>query len=112
VGARITIPGFGMVAMVSRGQTTLDLQLSAHLTGNVSDSGIEVPLTYDLATRTADAFLPQQVVLGGSFQRVPRLKVNFDLVFVNWAAYESPTALTTAALNPKPGMVMRAPTWG
>jgi long-chain fatty acid transport protein len=99
LGARITIPGFGKVALVYRGQTKLDLQLSAHLQGSVALGGLNVPLVYDLATQTSDAFLPQQLVAGASFQRVPRLKVNFDLVFVNWAAYQSPTAVTTADLN-------------
>ena len=99
LGARITIPGFGKVAMVYRGQTKLDLQINAHLQGSIAFAGLDIPLVYDLATQTSDAFLPQQVVAGASFQRIPRLKVNFDLVFVNWAAYQSPTAVTTANLS-------------
>ena len=101
VGARFKVPGFGYLAAVYRGETKLDLQLTAHLKGTFDDTtlGLKVPLTYDLTTKTADAFLPQQFVLGASFQRVPRLTVNLDFVFVNWAAYESPTAVTTANLN-------------
>jgi long-chain fatty acid transport protein len=65
----------------------------------VSDIGLMIPLTYDLTTQVADAFLPQQFVIGASFQRVQRLAVNVDFTFVNWAAYESPTAVTAANLQ-------------
>jgi long-chain fatty acid transport protein len=111
VGARFAIPGFGYLAAVYRGQTALNLQLAAHLQGNVSYGGIQVPLVYNLATQVADAFLPQQIVLGASFQRIPRLSVNVDLVFVNWAAYESPTALTTTniSLNVPAGIPITIP---
>jgi long-chain fatty acid transport protein len=111
VGARFDIPGFGKVAAVYRGQTKLALQLQAHLQGQVNFAGVDIPLVYDVATRTAQAFLPQQVVLGASFCRIARLKVNFDLVFVNWAAFESPTAVTTASLNVKlpPGVPLTIP---
>jgi long-subunit fatty acid transport protein len=99
VGARFKVPGFGYLAAVYRGQTQLNLQLTAHLQGTVSDIGLQIPLTYDLTTQTSDAFLPQQVVVGASFQRIPRLSANLDFVFVNWAAYQSPTAVTTANLQ-------------
>lgn len=99
VGARVEVPGFGRLAFVYRGQTKLDLALTANLQGTVDFAGVQVPLLYNLATQTADAFLPQQVVLGGSFQRVPRLRINFDIAFVNWAAFENPTAVTTSNLS-------------
>jgi long-chain fatty acid transport protein len=99
VGVRFLIPGFGYAAAVYRGQNQIDLQLTAHLQGDVTYGGIDAPLVYDLATRTASAFLPQQVVAGLSFQRIPRLHVNLDLVFVNWAAFQNPTAATTSSLN-------------
>jgi long-chain fatty acid transport protein len=111
VGVRFQIPGFGYLAGVYRGQTEIDLQLSANLKGTVTYSGIPVPLAYALATSTADAFLPQQVVAGASFQRVPRLHVNLDLTFVNWAAYKSPTAVTTSNLSLQipPGVPVSVP---
>jgi long-chain fatty acid transport protein len=99
VGARFKVPGFGYLAAVYRGQTSIQLQLNAYLQGTISDIGISAPLVYTLTTSTVDAFLPQQVVLGTSFQRVPRLTVNLDVVFVNWAAYKSPTAETTSNLS-------------
>lgn len=99
IGARILLDGFGAIGLVYRGQTRIQLSLEAHLQGTVGFSAITVPLLYDLETRTANAFLPQQVVLGVSFTRVKNLKVNADFTFVHWAAYESPTALTTSNLK-------------
>lgn len=98
LGARIKIDGFGFLGLAYRGETKLKLSLDAHLQGKINFAGLDVPLLYNLESRTVDAFLPQQVVLGMSFQRLARLKVNADLTFVNWAAYESPTALTQAHL--------------
>lgn len=94
VGVRIKLGDAGYLGLVYRGQTKLELGISAKLSGTV----LEIPLRYDLTSHTIDAFLPQQVVLGASFQKVRHLKVNVDLTFVNWAAYESPTALTMAHL--------------
>jgi long-chain fatty acid transport protein len=99
LGARILLDGFGTLGVAYRGQTKIQLSLDAHLQGSVGFLGIQVPLLYDLASRTANAFLPQQVVLGVSFTRVPHLRVDADFTFVNWAAYESPTAITTSNLK-------------
>jgi long-chain fatty acid transport protein len=115
VGARFAVPGFGHLALVYRGQTKINLQLTAHLQGVLTDpvvlGSLTVPLLYDLATQTANAFLPQQVVLGMSFSRVPRLSINADFVFVNWAAFESPTAVTTTNLSVQlpPGIPITLP---
>jgi len=99
VGARVKVSNLGYLAVVYRGETKLKLSLDADLAGSVNFAGVDIPLTYALESRTVDAFLPQQLVIGVSLVRVPRLKVNLDLTFVNWAAYESPTAQTKAHLG-------------
>ena len=99
LGARVKLDGFGYLGLVYRGQTRIKLDLTAHLHGNVEFSGLEIPLTYDLSSKTNNAFLPQQVVLGASFQRIKHFKANVDFTFVDWAAYESPTALTVSHLK-------------
>jgi long-chain fatty acid transport protein len=111
LGARVKLDGFGALGLVYRGQTKLSLALDARLQGAVDFAGIDVPLLYELEARTVAAFLPQQVVLGASFQRVENLHVNVDLVWVNWAAYESPTAQTNAHLeaSPPPGTPVTLP---
>lgn len=113
LGVRIQLGDAGYLGIVYRGQTKLELSIDATLAGTAS----KTPLRYELSSRTIDAFLPQQIVLGASFQKIRRLKVNFDLTFVNWAAYESPTAQTKAHLelnlpslqlpaDPKPTLVL------
>jgi hypothetical protein len=111
VGARVLIDGFGAIGFAYRGQTKIQLDLTAHLQGNVTFAGIEVPLVYDLSSQTPNAFLPQQFVLGASFSRIRNLKVNLDFTFVNWAAYESPTSLTTTniQLDLPPGVPIALP---
>ncbi|HVY48042.1 MAG TPA: hypothetical protein VHB21_19275, partial [Minicystis sp.] len=105
------VSDLGYVALVYRGETKLELSIDAHLQGLVDFAGVDVPLRYDLASRTIDAFLPQQVVLGLSFTKVARLHVNVDLTFVNWAAYENPTARTDASLvvQAPPGIPLTIP---
>ncbi|MCC6556040.1 MAG: hypothetical protein IT372_24025 [Polyangiaceae bacterium] len=111
LGARVRAGDLGYVGLAYRGQTKLPLSIDAHLEGVVDFAGIEVPLLYDLESRTIDAFLPQQVVLGASFQRVPRLHINVDVTWVNWSAYESPVAKTKAHLEaqPPPGTPLDLP---
>lgn len=101
-GIRVLLGDLGAIGLVYRDQTQLELALEAHLDGSVTFAGIDVPLIYDLESRTVDAFLPRQVVLGLSFQRIQDLHVNVDVTFVNWAAYESPTAQTKAHLEAHP----------
>jgi long-chain fatty acid transport protein len=111
VGVRIKLLDYGYLGVVYRGETKIKLALDAHLSGNVDFAGALIPLTYDLASRIVDAFLPQQIVAGVSFQKIERLKVNLDLTFVNWAAYQSPTAATTAHLDVSlpPGTKLQLP---
>ncbi len=99
LGARFKVGQLGYVGLAYRGEHKLDLQLEANLVGVVDFAGVDVPLNYSLATKTIDAFQPHQVVAGFSFQAVRRLHVNFDLGWVNWSAYESPTAQTSAHLE-------------
>ena len=110
-GLRVLLGDLGVVGVTYRGETKLKLALEAHLEGMVDFAGIEIPLLYELESRTIDAFLPQQVVLGASFQAIEGLHVNVDLTFVNWAAYESPTARTKAHLeaHPPPGTPLELP---
>lgn len=106
-GLRVLLGSWGAVGLVYRGETKLDLSLSAHLDGSVNFAGIDVPLLYDLETRTFAAFLPQQAVLGVSFQKIEHLHVNADVTFVDWASYESPTAKTKAHLEARPPPIAR-----
>lgn len=111
LGVRFKLGDVGYLGVTYRGETKLNLALEANLAGIVNFAGVEVPLTYALATRTIDAFQPQQVIAGFSFQLIQRLHVNLDVGWVNWAAYESPTAQTTAHLEAElpPGVNIELP---
>ncbi|AUX43239.1 uncharacterized protein SOCE26_046830 [Sorangium cellulosum] len=102
LGARVRAGALGFVGITYRGEAKLPLSIDAELQGIVDFAGIEVPLLYELESRTVDAFLPQQVVVGVSFQRVEGLRVNLDVAWVDWSAYESPVARTRAHLEATP----------
>lgn len=111
VGARVLIPDWGAVGVTYRGQSQLDLELDAHLEGIVEFAGIDVPLLYELEAKTIASFTPHQLAFGLSFQRLEGLHVNFDLTWLNWSAYVSPTAKLRALLEvqPPPGTPVELP---
>lgn len=102
LGARVRAGDLGFVGIAYRGEAKLPLSIDARLQGVVDFAGIEVPLLYELESRTVDAFLPRQVVVGASFQRIEGLRVNVDVTWVDWSAYESPVARTRAHLEAAP----------
>ena len=110
-GLRLLWGGGGAFGVTYRGQSNLDLQLDAELEGIVNFAGIDVPLLYLVEARTIAAFTPQQVAMGLSFQYIEDLHVNFDLTWVNWGSYESPTAQIDALLDvqPPPGTPVQLP---
>lgn len=102
LGARVRAGDLGFVGVAYRGEAKLPLSIDARLEGVVDFAGIEVPLLYELESRTVDAFLPRQVVVGASFQRIEGLRVNVDVTWVDWSSYESPVARTRAHLEAAP----------
>ncbi|WP_438020952.1 hypothetical protein WMF18_18615 [Sorangium sp. So ce315] len=102
LGARVRVGDLGFVGVAYRGEAKLPLSIDARLEGVVDFAGIEVPLLYELESRTVDAFLPRQVVVGASFQRIEGLRVNVDVTWVDWSSYESPVARTRAHLEAAP----------
>jgi len=102
LGARVWLGKRAALALVYRGQFALDLNLSARLYGDISHL---TTAYYALKTASVDAFLPQQVVLGGSFLPIDRLKVDIDFTWVNWSAYVTPVANldVTLAIPPPVG---------
>ncbi|MGH7327585.1 MAG: OmpP1/FadL family transporter, partial [Polyangiaceae bacterium] len=57
---------------------------------------------YALEAKSVDAFLPQQVVVGGSWELTDRVRANADFTWVNWSAYISPVANLAVDLNIPP----------
>ncbi len=88
-GVRVAVNKSIALAAVYRGEFQLGLDLSAHLVGDVS--GLTTA-RYDLATSSVNNFLPQQVVLGGSWAVTDRLRTTFDATWIDWSAYVAPVA--------------------
>jgi len=104
LGARVALGRRAALAIVYRGQFALALNLNATLAGDIC-TGLHSCLTtayYALTTSSVDAFLPQQVVIGGSFLPLDRLKVDVDFTWVNWSAYPTPVANLDVTLNIPP----------
>ncbi|MBW2455300.1 MAG: outer membrane protein transport protein [Deltaproteobacteria bacterium] len=101
-GLRLLLEDWGALGVVYRGESSLDLQLDADLRGVVEWAGIDVPLLYQLEAHTVAAFTPHQVAVGISFQRIDDLHLNFDVTWMNWSGYISPTAKLKALLEVEP----------
>jgi hypothetical protein len=99
VGARVALGKRAALAVVYRGEFALHLDLSAHLYGSLSNL---TTAYYALQTSSIDAYLPQQVVFGGSFLPTDRLRVNVDFTWINWSAYVTPVANLDVALDIPP----------
>jgi long-chain fatty acid transport protein len=110
-GLRFMLEDWGAVGLTYRGESKLDLNLEAHLEGIVDFAGIDVPLIYALEARTIASFTPRQGVIGVSFQRIENLHLNVDVTWMNWSAYESPTAQIQASIEiqPPPGTPVSLP---
>jgi long-chain fatty acid transport protein len=98
VGMLLHLAKSASIGIVYRGETKLNLELDGTIDATL-DAGIQVPIKYTLRAKTVQAFLPQQVVVGTSWRPLDTLKINADIAWVNWSAYENPTALTYAKLE-------------
>ncbi len=106
LGARVELSPRVALALVYRGQFSESLNLGAILRGDVktfpSEVGALTTAFYSLQTDSVNAFLPQQGVLGTSFEITRDLHANVDLTYVNWSAYVAPVASVAVKLNIPP----------
>jgi long-chain fatty acid transport protein len=94
-GVRVKLSERAALAAVYRGQFKLALDLDARLYGDVSSLTTAL---YELHTHSINNFLPQQVVLGGSWAVTDRVRTTFDATWIDWSAYETPVARLAANL--------------
>lgn len=100
LGARVALGKRFALALVYRGEFQLALDLKARLHGQIQE-GLTTAL-YELSTHSINAFLPRQLVMGGSWQATDDLKVNVDVTWVNWSAYVAPVASLDVKLDIPP----------
>jgi len=98
-GVRVKLSERAALAVVYRGEFQLALDLEARLFGDVS--GLTTA-RYDLETHSVNNFLPQQVVVGGSWAVAPRIRTTFDATWIDWSAYVAPVARLTTSLDIPP----------
>ena len=84
---------------VYRGEFQLGLDLEARLAGDIT--GLTTAL-YELHTRSVNNFLPQQVVLGGSWRLARDVRASFDATWIDWSAYVAPVADLDVVLDIPP----------
>lgn len=98
-GVRVELSKDAALAAVYRGEFQLSLDLGAHLAGDVS--GLTTAL-YELETHSINNFLPQQVVIGGSWKLAKDLRGAFDMTWMNWSSYVPPVAKLDVVLDIPP----------
>lgn len=116
----VRYPSFGVtvepsdwlsLGAVYRDEAQIELAIEAELRGEVDAAIVRVPARYELASRTMNAFIPRQVVLGASARASEHLTVSADVTWVNWAAYRSPISRSSTDLDvqPPPGIDLDLP---
>ncbi len=78
------------VALVYRGQGSIDLDVNSNIRGNIDWATIPIPIEYVLASQTVASFLPQQATLGLRYGVLPTLDAHLDVSWVDWSAAPSP----------------------
>lgn len=83
-----------------RGQFALDNLLTAEVEATLF-SGIADPFPgyFFLLTQSVNAFVPQQLSLGGSVSPIPELTINLEVTWVNWSSYISPVGRADVLLR-------------
>jgi long-chain fatty acid transport protein len=99
LGARVALSDRVALGVAYRGEFKLKLDLKAYLHGDVSTLTTAV---YSLETHSVNNFLPQQLVVGGSWRVLDDLRANLDMTWVNWSAYVPPVASLDVKLDIPP----------
>jgi long-chain fatty acid transport protein len=97
--------------LVYRGQFSLDNTLTAEVGCARSMPGCSHDVSllfgsmppfrgyFDLFTQSVNAFVPQQLSLGGSWSITPQFRVNAEVTWVNWSSYVSPIGTSDITLQ-------------
>jgi long-chain fatty acid transport protein len=98
-GMRVALGKRAALALVYRGEFQLKLDLKANLHGSISEL---TTAYYGLETHSVNNFLPQQLVVGGSWLPLDDLRANLDVTWINWSAYVAPVATLDVKLDIPP----------
>ena len=98
-------------ALVYRGEAQIRLDVGAELRGDVDAGLLSVPARYGLTSQTPNSFLPEQWVVGSTWEPARNWHLGFDLTWVRWSRYIPPVSLsdTSLAVDAPPGLVELPP---
>ena len=87
--------------LVYRGEFALTNILVAEVDASILSGGVAAPFPgfFRLLSDSVNAYVPQQVSLGGSWSPTPQFTLNLEVTYVNWAAYRSPVGTSEVVLN-------------
>lgn len=86
---------------VYRGSFALSNRLVAEVDATLLAGSLADPFPgyFFLLTESVNAFVPQQVSLGGSYSPIPELTLHLEVTWVNWSAYISPVGTSEIVLD-------------
>ncbi len=111
-GVQVRIHERFWVGLTYRGSFELKNLLSAGARADIVGLGDAIPLTFLLDTISVNMFGPQTVVLSTSFNLPDdRLRIGFDLAWVDWSAHTSliPTEDITLIVDAPPSLGLDVP---
>lgn len=104
-GIEVDLGRYVSLGATYRGAYELALELDARVAGNVVIGGVDNPAamrfpgSYLLSSRSVAVTLPQQAALGVRVRPLSSLTIVADLTWVDWPAYQNPTAQLGTALD-------------
>lgn len=75
--------------LVYRASFELKNTIQAGVDGNLTGFGDPIPIGFTLVSTSVSTFGPQQVVLAAAYRPTDRLRIGFDLTWLDWSAHTS-----------------------
>jgi len=112
-GMQLLLPEGVSVGVTYRGAFELKNTIRATVDGDITGLGDPIPLAFTLESISVSTYVPQQVDMGLAWRPEfwPRLRVGFDLVWIDWSKHSSliPTEDIVLTLDPPPGLGINVP---
>jgi len=113
VGAQFLLTDDLSLGVTYRGQFELKNTIRAGVDGVITGLGDGIPLSFQLESISVSTFVPRQLAVGLAWRPefFDRLRIGFDLVWLDWSAHTSliPSEDITLTLEPPPGLGIDVP---
>jgi len=112
-GAQVRLSDALSLGVTYRGAFELKNTIRATVDGDITGLGDPIPLRFTLQSISVSTYVPQQVDVGLAWRPEfwPRLRVGFDLTWVDWSAHTSliPTEDIALTVDAPPGLNINVP---